>query len=139
MPCTHCDATNATSVCAKCKRVHYCSRPCQVADWKHHRTICLNDEQLYARVNNFLQKINGNINLFIRHNGPVEITIEENILDFLQNDFHFVHLKKSTMVTIGGSSCMVYFKDYRGLFIIKERLVDGNSPGEEWTIYVEGN
>jgi hypothetical protein len=134
MHCVQSNKADATSVCAKCKRVHYCSRECQLLNWKHHRTICLDDKQLYDRVDAFLQKING-----IRHNGPsVEIVIEEHILDFLQTDFHFVHLKKSAMVTIGGSACTVHFKDYHRLFIIKERLVDGKNPGDEWTVYVEG-
>ena len=24
--------------CATCKLVYYCSKPCQVADWEHHKT-----------------------------------------------------------------------------------------------------
>ena len=38
------------SFCSKCKKVHYCSRQHQVADWKHHKQTCqsidIDDEEV---------------------------------------------------------------------------------------------
>ncbi|KAJ3268499.1 hypothetical protein HDV01_002702 [Terramyces sp. JEL0728] len=40
--CSACGTVDATKTCAKCKRVYYCSRECQVLDWKvyKHNLIC---------------------------------------------------------------------------------------------------
>ena len=38
-PCHICSAA-ATKRCSLCKSVWYCSRECQVADWKSHKTDC---------------------------------------------------------------------------------------------------
>ncbi|TFK93456.1 hypothetical protein K466DRAFT_537921 [Polyporus arcularius HHB13444] len=34
------NSTSSLSQCAGCKAVFYCSRPCQVADWKRHKNYC---------------------------------------------------------------------------------------------------
>ncbi|EDW40481.1 GL24869 [Drosophila persimilis] len=31
----------AKKMCANCKKVHYCSRECQLKDWAKHKTACL--------------------------------------------------------------------------------------------------
>ena len=43
--CIQCDAPDCqawgpTKRCARCMRNYYCSRACQVADWKEHKTYC---------------------------------------------------------------------------------------------------
>ncbi|GFH55178.1 hypothetical protein CTEN210_11654 [Chaetoceros tenuissimus] len=41
--CTHCCKVNLDKellVCAKCKYAGYCSKECQVSDWKNHKKIC---------------------------------------------------------------------------------------------------
>ena len=42
--CSQCDAREGAEVklltCARCKRTRYCSRECQAADWKSHKTEC---------------------------------------------------------------------------------------------------
>lgn len=40
--CAGCEKTQGPfSHCARCKKVHYCSKECQVADWKKgHRDVC---------------------------------------------------------------------------------------------------
>jgi hypothetical protein len=35
-----CTAEEASSVCARCQAVRYCSRECQRADWKAHKPAC---------------------------------------------------------------------------------------------------
>jgi tetratricopeptide (TPR) repeat protein len=35
-----CTAEEASSVCARCQEVRYCSRECQRADWKTHKLAC---------------------------------------------------------------------------------------------------
>ncbi|PPQ81977.1 hypothetical protein CVT25_014628 [Psilocybe cyanescens] len=34
--------------CAKCKRAHYCSRECQVKDWKNHKRLCAMNREMRA-------------------------------------------------------------------------------------------
>lgn len=40
--CDHCnkDNTDAT-LCGGCKLVYYCSKECQIADWKYHKPACM--------------------------------------------------------------------------------------------------
>lgn len=38
--CAQCAAVNPTFTCKKCKLVRYCSRQCQVANWKIHKENC---------------------------------------------------------------------------------------------------
>ena len=45
MPCTNCDKTSPEEaadvrVCGNCHSTPYCSRECQRADWRSHKTIC---------------------------------------------------------------------------------------------------
>ena len=40
----------ATSKC-KCLVVHYCSRECQVLDWKVHKKICLANPKNLLKIN----------------------------------------------------------------------------------------
>ncbi len=35
-----CGSEEASSVCGRCEAVRYCSRECQVADWKAHKGAC---------------------------------------------------------------------------------------------------
>jgi hypothetical protein len=35
-----CRSEEASSVCARCEAVRYCSRECQRADWKAHKLVC---------------------------------------------------------------------------------------------------
>jgi len=46
--CRHCNKTDSTEefqrslmVCSRCKTAYYCSRECQVADWKLHKKACV--------------------------------------------------------------------------------------------------
>lgn len=39
--CNNCHQ-NATKRCSKCKQVWYCSRDCQLSDWKVHKPTCQN-------------------------------------------------------------------------------------------------
>ena len=35
-----CASEEASSVCARCEAVRYCSRECQRADWRAHKPVC---------------------------------------------------------------------------------------------------
>ena len=35
-----CASEEASSVCARCQEVRYCSRECQRTDWKAHKPVC---------------------------------------------------------------------------------------------------
>lgn len=49
--CKKCEKA-ATNYCLSCKKVYYCSKECQVADWKAHKAQCRPFE-----VRNFFEKI----------------------------------------------------------------------------------
>jgi len=38
--CVYCKKTQGKSKCGKCHVMRYCSKECQVADWKTHKQIC---------------------------------------------------------------------------------------------------
>ena len=38
--CRHCGAKKAKKSCTKCRVAHYCSKACQVNDWKSHKIVC---------------------------------------------------------------------------------------------------
>ncbi|KAL4468293.1 hypothetical protein ABPG72_015829 [Tetrahymena utriculariae] len=40
MKCNLCQKEGDLSFCSKCKKVTYCSRECQVEDWKNHKLTC---------------------------------------------------------------------------------------------------
>jgi tetratricopeptide (TPR) repeat protein len=42
--CRYCCEANTSKVCAKCHQAHYCSKECQIMDWKlyEHKLICKN-------------------------------------------------------------------------------------------------
>ena len=52
--CNRCEAISGgktpvtLNLCAKCKSVMYCSRECQVADWKEHKPICRGEKKPLA-------------------------------------------------------------------------------------------
>ncbi|CAF4121941.1 unnamed protein product [Rotaria sordida] len=43
--CRYCCEANASKVCSKCQQAHYCSKECQINDWKlyKHKLICKNE------------------------------------------------------------------------------------------------
>jgi hypothetical protein len=42
--CTKPDcASEGSQLCGKCLKAKYCSRECQVADWKAHKLVCCKD------------------------------------------------------------------------------------------------
>ncbi|RYH22711.1 zinc finger MYND domain-containing protein [archaeon] len=36
-----CPTAENLKACARCKAAFYCSKDCQVADWRHHKRSCL--------------------------------------------------------------------------------------------------
>ncbi|CAF5022111.1 unnamed protein product, partial [Rotaria sp. Silwood1] len=42
--CRYCCEANASKVCSRCQQAHYCSKECQINDWKlyKHKLICKN-------------------------------------------------------------------------------------------------
>jgi hypothetical protein len=38
--CYICGSNNSLKTCCNCKNAKYCSRECQVKDWKEHKKIC---------------------------------------------------------------------------------------------------
>ena len=40
MGCAKCGDEKASMVCSACGKVKYCSRECQLADWKNHKRAC---------------------------------------------------------------------------------------------------
>lgn len=38
--CEKCKTAFATKQCSRCKNVWYCGRPCQLEDWKLHKSTC---------------------------------------------------------------------------------------------------
>jgi len=38
--CETCQKTDACKTCSRCRKVYYCCRKCQVADWKEHKEVC---------------------------------------------------------------------------------------------------
>lgn len=38
--CRVCESKDGLRACARCKKVYYCSKDCQVSDWKRHKQTC---------------------------------------------------------------------------------------------------
>ncbi|GFH55174.1 predicted protein [Chaetoceros tenuissimus] len=76
--CTKCrtkDYSKEMSVCAKCKFVPYCSKECQVEDWKDHEEDCnkFQDER-YKEDKKFLR------NFFIKHQNLITEEVKSTML-----------------------------------------------------------
>ena len=58
--CGACQQVSKTNLsqCAKCWNAFYCSKACQVQDWKRHRHDC---SQLHTQLNDFLEQTNGQL------------------------------------------------------------------------------
>jgi len=49
--CDTCGKKVELQVCARCKAAYYCSKACQVTDWKKHKMICGKGEEATHYVN----------------------------------------------------------------------------------------
>jgi hypothetical protein len=38
--CRLCNSKDGVRVCGRCERVYYCSKGCQVSDWRRHKLMC---------------------------------------------------------------------------------------------------
>ena len=47
--CDHCHKSGAQSKCGKCREVYYCSKECQVNDWKSHKSSCLETHMIMSK------------------------------------------------------------------------------------------
>jgi hypothetical protein len=92
-----CEPTS--KLCAKCQRVAYCCKMCQMAKWHTHKSRCIdgNLRQKYiAQISSAHSKIYGNIailasyELLDKNTGNVLVDIDETISSFLRDEsMHF--------------------------------------------------
>jgi len=40
--CFVCGSTDKIYFCANCRKISYCSKNCQIIDWKNHKKTCIN-------------------------------------------------------------------------------------------------
>lgn len=43
--CARCHREDQLKLCSGCRAVKYCSKECQISDWKAHKAICRKDSQ----------------------------------------------------------------------------------------------
>lgn len=153
--CVLCSA-DAINVCARCKRVKYCSKECQKSHWvgnastPGHKNYCYSPDNLLIVVNNFLAKCAGNIRQFAHFNGDnIAVDVYETLDDFLRGDFHFAHLTSSLPGQLAPDNNKINTK-INVRFSLSDYLVStyidrspdesydlsNDNPGPEWTIYV---
>ena len=53
-------------LCSRCKKVKYCTRPCQKEDWRHHRNaecvpLDVQKETACARIDSFVVRVRGGL------------------------------------------------------------------------------
>lgn len=46
-----CDINDSLKYCAKCRKVKYCSRECQIEDWRNHKLVCCKSDVIYTNGN----------------------------------------------------------------------------------------
>ena len=55
MRCANCTKVQPTDikflVCGKCKNIHYCSKECQVYNWKLHKVVCAIKTEARTQIN----------------------------------------------------------------------------------------
>lgn len=39
-PCAHCQKSDASKICSRCRKVRYCGRECQISHWEKHKNEC---------------------------------------------------------------------------------------------------
>lgn len=107
--CAHCGAS-ASLTCAKCKKIKYCRKECQVAQWRTHKKTCRSEEEnaAFAKKKQEIcetfivhanSRISGNIFILASHryskvgSGIVVVEITETMEEFIKpGSFHFAHL-----------------------------------------------
>lgn len=81
--------------CAKCRHTRYCSRECQLTDWKKHSGFCARARK-YAEC--AVARIRGNIDIMTaHHDSSVTVKIQESLEEFMNGSLvdeapHFAYL-----------------------------------------------
>jgi hypothetical protein len=145
--------------CGRCKKANYCSKECQVSDWRAHKITCgqVVTERVETVRANYIQhahvRIAGNIITMAAHkftkNGPGVIVVEitETIEEFCSRGrtetFHFAHLnyvEDSTRVDQSVITVKYQFDNYQYQMAFKHgtdfsTLVKDQPPPEnDWSI-----
>jgi len=156
--CSVCNVA-ANLRCGRCKKAAYCSKECQVGDWRSHKVIC--GQVVTERVENvranFIRhahvRIAGNILTMAAHkfatSGPGSIVVEitETIEEFCNRGrtetFHFAHLSFVTDPTRDDKSVITVnyqFDNYQHEITFKhgvdlDDLVKTQPPPEDtWSV-----
>ena len=99
--CGHCFKP-ASDACGRCNvnsRVYYCSRPCQIANWKKHKLVCgksseellqARNDKLKLRICMAVERILGNIIIFSAHNAcNVQVHVDMTADQFACSNLQF--------------------------------------------------
>ena len=84
--CAHCSTAGSKLVCAVCKNAHYCSKECQKAHWKQHKTSCRNNAIWCLRKVNDTKNIGVFATRFMREKPLIRIPLPSNNTDDLSDE-----------------------------------------------------
>lgn len=90
---------NAPQLCKKCGLQGYCSRECQIADWKEHKIKCFSPEirekqraTIHDMCKRVITHIAGNLEILLAYHSVVRVASSESLNDIWQRGIHSVHM-----------------------------------------------
>jgi hypothetical protein len=138
----------AQSKCGKCQIRSYCSRKCQVADWKSHGNDCRTPVQLKQIFDSFIKKCNGSIMQLAQYHGSnIIITVSETLVNFIPCSFHIAHISCNGVHGDNGAhnamsslTVTILLADYKYTTTLPYVHLDNISdPGTEWAVYIDAS
>ena len=120
LTCACCPRQDRLKFCSKCRAVKYCSKECQISDWKAHKAICRKDSQPL-------------VDLLARQQDTIHQsqTTEDSVRNVLAPTRQITSLYMSKIdMSLRDGRWLQYFSDDLGLSELDLSRYIGNDDGE---------
>ena len=112
---------SATASCGQCKKISYCSKDCQIADWPAHKIFCRDDATLKIKLAKLTEIIKKKYNVGSRKGFIIKF--DESVAVFTRETMHLAHVHKC--------------ETDRGLVILIDTMIDIAAEGAPCKIFTD--